>query len=101
MYRDLPHPAIGYLGIPKGVPLPVPTEVLNNPIPYTFRAADGSNNNVHMPTLGMAGLPYVRNVTTSNTFLHHGTYPSAETVFDELLKRDGFVEHPGGCRPIR
>lgn len=98
MYRDLPHPAVGYLGIPEGDPLPIPAEVLNNPMPYAFRTADGSNYNVHMPRLGMAGLPYVRTVTGSNTFLQHRTYPPAELVFDELLKRDEFVEHPGACR---
>ena len=105
MYRDLPHPAVGYLGIPIGTPLPVPAEVLNNPIPYAYRTADGSNYNVHMPTLGMAGLPYVRTVDSSNTYLQHRTYPPAETVFDVLLKRDKFVEHPGtrrfGCQSDR
>lgn len=97
VHRDLSHPAAGYLAIPEGVPLPVPAQVRNNPIPYAFRTADGSNYNVHLPTMGMAGLPYVRNVTTSNTFLHHRTYPQAEIVFDELLKRDEFIEHPGAC----
>ena len=86
---------MGYLGIPEGVPSPIPAEVRNNPMPYAFRTADGSNYNVHMPTLGMAGLPYVRTVTGSNTFLQHRTYPPAEVIFDELLKRDEFVEHPG------
>ena len=99
VYRDLSHPAMGYLGIPEGVPSPIPAEVRNNPMPYAFRTADGSNYNVHMPTLGMAGLPYVRTVTGSNTFLQHRTYPPAEVIFDELLKRDEFVEHPGARVP--
>ncbi|KAH9930892.1 heme peroxidase, partial [Fomitopsis serialis] len=74
--------AIRLCCIPNGAASPIPESTLDNPVVYAFRSTDGSNYNVHMPTMGMAGCPT--------------SLPSAEQVFDELLKRDEFTEHPGG-----
>ncbi|KAH9842416.1 heme peroxidase [Rhodofomes roseus] len=95
LWRDLPHPPLGYFFIPDGVPAPIPESTSSNTRRYAFRSADGSNYNVHMPTLGMAGMPYVRNVPSTSGTLNK-SLPKAEAIFDELLKRDDFTEHPGG-----
>lgn len=61
---------------------------------YAFRSANGSDYNVLMPALGMAGMPYARSVPSTNK-LPPQYLPDPGLVFDTLMKRDEFVEHPG------
>ncbi|KAH6985528.1 heme peroxidase [Ilyonectria destructans] len=69
LWDSLQHPPLSYLG--DG---------------YEYRTADGSNNNILHPKLGMAGTPYARSVTP----LTPGRpYPDPGEVFDKLLARQG------------
>jgi prostaglandin-endoperoxide synthase 2 len=47
----------------------------------------------------MAGSPYARSVP-SQRCLSKAALPPSELVFDTLLKRDKFVEHPGGISSL-
>lgn len=49
--------------------------------------------------MGKAGSPYARSVPSLRC-LSRAALPSAELVFDKLLKRDGFKEHPGGISSL-
>ncbi|KAK0469345.1 linoleate diol synthase [Desarmillaria tabescens] len=82
LYNDLTHPPATYIG--------------NK---YKFRTADGSNNNILSPDMGKAGTPYARSVQQSNP-LPGREMPDAGLIFDTLLKRDGFVKHPGGLSSL-
>lgn len=66
---------------------------------YAYRSADGSNYNPLLPSMGKAGSPYARSVPSLRC-LSPAALPSAELVFDKLLKRDGFKEHPGGISSL-
>lgn len=103
VYKDLPHPPASYLALP-------PNRLIGNasqsgdatrlqPVTYAFRAADGSYYNPLIPSLGMAGSPYARSVP-SQRCLSHAALPPSDLVFDTLLKRDKFVEHPGGISSL-
>ncbi|KZT06596.1 heme peroxidase [Laetiporus sulphureus 93-53] len=93
LFKDLQSPPVNFLAIPSVVPSPI--EFVN----YAYRTADGSNYNVLMPTLGMAGSPYVRSVPGTTPIPQHHL-PEPELVFNMLLRRDGFVEHPGGLSSL-
>ncbi|KAK0202651.1 linoleate diol synthase [Desarmillaria ectypa] len=82
LYNDLSHPPATYLG--------------NE---YKFRAADGSNNNILAPDMGKAGTPYARSVQQTHP-LPRRNMPDSGLIFDTLLKRDGFVKHPGGLSSL-
>ncbi|KAG1746574.1 heme peroxidase [Suillus paluster] len=82
LYNDLTHPPATFIG-PE----------------YQFRAADGSNNNPDAPDLGKAGTPYARSVQQSNP-LPRNQMPDAGLVFDTLLRRDKFTEHPQGLSSL-
>ncbi|KAK0488988.1 linoleate diol synthase [Armillaria novae-zelandiae] len=82
LYNDLAHPPATYLG--------------ND---YKFRKADGSNNNVLTPDMGKAGTPYARSVQQIHP-LPRRNMPDSGLIFDTLLKRDGFVKHPGGLSSL-
>jgi len=69
------------------------------PVTYAYRPADGSNYNPFIPTMGMAGSPYARSVPSLHR-MSPAALPPAELVFDRLLKRDKFVEHPGGISSL-
>lgn len=92
VYKDLPHPPSGYLTVPRA-PASAATEA-GAKVKYAFRSADGSDYNALLPTLGMAGMPYARSVPSANR-LPPQYLPDPGLVFDTLLKRDEFVEHPG------
>ncbi|KAF8809484.1 linoleate diol synthase [Phlegmacium glaucopus] len=81
-YNDLSHP---------------PSTCIGNK--YAWRTADGSFNNIDLPDLGKAGTPYCRSVQQSNQ-LPRNQLPDAGLVFDTLLKREGFVKHPGGLSSL-
>ncbi|KIY63464.1 heme peroxidase, partial [Cylindrobasidium torrendii FP15055 ss-10] len=80
LYNDLYHPPPTYLG--------------DN---YKFRSADGSNNSISDPNLGKAGQPYARSVQQVSPLRD---LPDAGLVFDTLLQRDKFREHPGGLSSL-
>ncbi|KAG1740010.1 heme peroxidase [Suillus lakei] len=82
LYNDLAHPPATYIG-PE----------------YQFRAADGSGNNPDAPNLGKAGTPYARSVQGTNP-LPRNQMPDAGLVFDTLLRREKFTEHPQGCSSL-
>ena len=103
VYKDLPHPPASYLALP-------PSHLVANvnqsegatqpwPVNYAHRSADGSHYNPLMPSIGMAGSPYARSVP-SQRCLSHAALPPPDLVFDVLLKRDKFVEHPGGISSL-
>ncbi|KAJ7074134.1 linoleate diol synthase [Mycena amicta] len=66
---------------------------------YAWRSADGSRNNVNAPDMGRAGTPYARSVQQSHPLPKH-ELPDPSLLFDALLKRDGFVEHPAGLSSL-
>ncbi|KAI0060307.1 heme peroxidase [Artomyces pyxidatus] len=94
LYKDLPHPPSGYLAIP-----PTSDSASANSVSYAFRSADGSDYNQLLPSLGKARSPYARSVP-SQKCLNPSSLPSPELVFDTLLKRDKFEEHPGGISSL-
>lgn len=49
--------------------------------------------------MGKAGSPYARSVPSIHP-LNPAALPAPELVFDQLLKRDKFVEHPGGISSL-
>jgi len=69
------------------------------PVNYAYRSADGSYYNPLIPSLGMAGSPYARSVP-SQRCLSNAALPPPDLVFDTLLKRDKFFEHPGGVSSL-
>ncbi|KAF4610183.1 hypothetical protein D9613_010597 [Agrocybe pediades] len=98
LYKDLPHPPSGYLCSPPP-PLSPSSSNCSSGANYAFRTADGSNNNPLLPTLGKAGSPYARSVP-SKTMPPRSSLPDAGLVFDTLLKREHFREHPGGISAL-
>ncbi|OSX64325.1 hypothetical protein POSPLADRAFT_1054938 [Postia placenta MAD-698-R-SB12] len=78
LYNDLPHPPETFVG--------------NE---YSWRTADGSNNNPAYPDLGKARTPYARSVQQTHP-LPRNELPDAGLVFDTLLRREGFTKHPAG-----
>ncbi len=76
LWYDLPHPPATYIA-------------------DEYRHPDGSGNNPHFPNLGKAGSSYSRNVQ-STTAMPDIEQPDPALVFDSLLRREAFVEHPAG-----
>jgi linoleate 10R-lipoxygenase len=66
---------------------------------YAFRSPDGSNYNVLFPSLGQAGTPYARSVTSVN-LTPASWLPDPGVIFDTLLRRDKFEDHPGGISSL-
>ncbi|KAI0313699.1 heme peroxidase [Amylostereum chailletii] len=93
LYSDLPHPPAAYLADLDLTPRP--QDHLTKGVKYAFRSADGSHYNQLIPSMGQARAPYARTVPP-RTDLNSSTLPAPGVVFDSLLKRDEFVEHPGG-----
>ncbi|EFQ34869.1 linoleate diol synthase [Colletotrichum graminicola M1.001] len=60
---------------------------------YKYRAADGSNNNIHSPKMGAAGTAYARS-TPAITY-QTPSQPEPSLIFDMLFARgDEFKPHP-------
>ncbi|KZT06599.1 heme peroxidase [Laetiporus sulphureus 93-53] len=97
LYKDLPHPPAGFLSVLASAPPSAPS--LLQGVKYAYRSVDGSNYNVLSPALGKAGTPYARSVPSVN-FIPPQYLPDPGLVFDTLLKRDQFVEHPGGVSSL-
>ena len=70
VFYDLPHPPATYMG--KG---------------YAWRTADGSGNNVSIPDMGKAGMPYSRSVQATHPLVA-SELPDPDLIFHSLLKRD-------------
>ncbi|KAG7089000.1 hypothetical protein E1B28_012947 [Marasmius oreades] len=102
LYKDLPHPPSTYLdtsyNLNTSQQLPV-TTYGSGAVKYAFRTSDGSGYNPLFPSIGKAGTPYARSVTSTN-LLPVSSLPDSGLVFDTLLKRDKFVEHPGGVSSL-
>ncbi|TFY55725.1 hypothetical protein EVG20_g9212, partial [Dentipellis fragilis] len=104
LYKDLPHPPSGYLSLPESTQAtPAAVQASSSqpqqPVTYAFRSADGSNYNPLLPNLGKAKSSYARSVPSQKCLSPAGL-PDPELVFDTLLKRDKFVEHPGGISSL-
>ncbi|KJA25365.1 hypothetical protein HYPSUDRAFT_64946 [Hypholoma sublateritium FD-334 SS-4] len=93
LYRDLPHPPSGYVGLPRVRTAAPPPEAPRRK--YAFRSPDGSNYSQASPTMGMAGSAYAQYVPSTNNS-PKTALPDPGLVFDTLLKRDRFVSHPSG-----
>ncbi|KAI3616961.1 heme peroxidase [Moniliophthora roreri] len=74
--------------------LPHPPETLLGP-QYSFRQADGGNNNIQVPSIGRAGEPYARSVQ-GKWCVSPQDLPDPALVYDILLRRRKVVEHPNG-----
>ncbi|EOR01023.1 hypothetical protein E3P92_01871 [Wallemia ichthyophaga] len=94
LWQDLPHPPLCYVGDQpfNG------NEVVQGSL--RVRHADGALNNPFMPSLGRAGTPYARNVSSKHVYSQ--PLPSPEDVFDKLLRRreGDFLEHPTGLSAL-
>lgn len=104
LYKDLPHPPSGYLGLSPSSTLCHHHKTLEDAsthalVKYAYRAADGSNYNPLFPTLGKAGSPYARSVPSAN-IVPNSALPDPELVFDTLLRRQKFVPHRGGISSL-
>lgn len=75
LWNTLQHPPMSYLGDK-----------------YIYRQPDGSYNNVMYPYLGAANTPYARSVNSS--VLSPGAMPDPGLVFDSVMVRNKFKEHP-------
>ena len=75
LWNDLKHPPLSYLGED-----------------FIYRKADGSNNNILWPHIGAAGMPYARTVKAQ--LLQPIALPEPGVVFDSLMARKDFKEHP-------
>ncbi|KAI9763875.1 MAG: hypothetical protein M1840_009059 [Geoglossum simile] len=75
IWISLQHPPLSYLG-PR----------------FQYRMADGSNNNIMYPQIGKAGTPYAKTVRSLTQMPVPA--PDARTVFDALMRRKEYREHP-------
>ncbi|KAL4919990.1 heme peroxidase [Aspergillus aurantiobrunneus] len=75
LWNDLEHPPVSYLGFDS-----------------MYRKADGSGNNHFWPRIGAAGSPYARSVRPKT--VQSPALPEPETLFDCLLRRKEYKEHP-------
>ena len=91
LYHSLPHPPATYLAPFQS---PAAPQAQNG---GKFRAADGGGNNLWLPDLGRAGMPYARDVENKHP-LPTNVLPDPGVVFDTLLraKKDNWKPHPGG-----
>ncbi|KAJ5669994.1 Psi-producing oxygenase A [Penicillium maclennaniae] len=81
LWTDLQHPPITSLG----------RDAL-------YRKADGSGNNLLWPQIGAAGTPYARSVQPKK--MRSASLPDPEQLFDSLLARKEFKEHPAKISSI-
>ncbi|KAJ9312670.1 heme peroxidase [Paecilomyces variotii] len=81
LWNDLKHPPLSYLGSE-----------------FAYRQADGSNNNIMAPHIGQAGSSYARSVRPKTML--PGALPEPDVLFDCLLERKKFKEHPNKISSI-
>ncbi|EAU35794.1 hypothetical protein ATEG_03992 [Aspergillus terreus NIH2624] len=75
LWNDLDHPPVSTVGGE-----------------YSHRSADGSGNNILWPGIGAAGSHYARSVQPKT--MQSPSLPDPEALFDSLLARKDFKEHP-------
>lgn len=77
-----------------------PAPITRTGPPAIYRSADGSGNCIEMPTLGRAGSPYARSV--SSQAVKNRLLPDADAIFEMLLRRHetNFKEHKGGLNQL-
>lgn len=76
LWDALPHPPLRSLGTQ-----------------YRYREADGGNNNIRMPDLGRAGMPYAKSVKAER--MKRRSLPDPGELFDGLMRRDENGEENG------
>ncbi|KAJ5585548.1 Psi-producing oxygenase A [Penicillium hispanicum] len=81
LWNDLKHPPISYLGRDS-----------------MYRKADGSGNSFFWPQIGAAKTPYARSVRPQ--IMQSPILPEPETLFDSLLARKEYKEHPNKISSI-
>ncbi|EJD44726.1 putative linoleate diol synthase [Auricularia subglabra TFB-10046 SS5] len=91
-----PHHGLGTRGqghgaLAEGPPLPPPT--------YAWRLPDGSYNSLSNPEMGRAGSHYTRTIQGKHP-VSELDRPDPSLVFDALLRREKFVEHPAGLSSL-
>ena len=97
LYNTLPHPPATFIGTdfpagaqtdpPPAVPAPEKAST-DRRLPFTYRSADGSGNNVNLPSLGKAGTPYARSVQNKFPLNPHNLPDAGEVVDSLLIARD-------------
>ncbi|KAJ2919416.1 hypothetical protein MD484_g1067, partial [Candolleomyces efflorescens] len=98
-YNALPHPPSTYLCLPPTILEPKKGLGHTKPLAkYVYRSADGTNYNPLYPALGKARSPYAR--TVPSKYISQRSLPEPGLVFDLLLKRDQYKEHPGGISSL-
>jgi len=75
LWNDLGHPPLSNLGAD-----------------FKYRSADGSNNSLSYPRLGVAGSPYARTVRPE--CMQPVALPDPGVVFDSVMARRTFKPHP-------
>lgn len=83
LWYSLDHPVLNYIGEK-----------------YSYRSADGSNNNPLYPQMGAAGTTYARSVRP--TIMAPGALPDPGLIFDTVMKRSssGYKRHPNNVSSI-
>lgn len=83
LWYSLDHPVLNYIGEK-----------------YSYRSADGSNNNPLYPQMGAAGTTYARSVRP--TIMAPGALPDPGLIFDSVMKRpsSGYRKHPNNVSSI-
>jgi len=83
LWYSLDHPVLNYIGEK-----------------YSYRSADGSNNNPLYPQMGAAGTTYARSVRP--TIMAPGALPDPGLIFDTVMKRSssGYKRHPNNVSSV-
>lgn len=81
LWDTLDHPPMNYIGDE-----------------FSYRTADGSNNNVFMPKLGAAGSTYARSVRP--VVRPSGALPDPGLIFDSIMCRGAFKKNPNNVSSI-
>ena len=92
LWNDLKHPPLSYLG---GSAKYSKVDGRKDEMfgdDFNYRKADGSCNNMLWPHIGAAGMPYARTVKPER--LQPISLPDPGVVFDSLMARKNFREHP-------
>ncbi|KAI9845144.1 MAG: hypothetical protein M1837_005029 [Sclerophora amabilis] len=81
LWNSLQHPPLSYLGDK-----------------FTYRQADGSNNNIMFPHLGAANTPYARSVRPDT--IQPGALPDPGVIFDSVFAREEYTPHPNNVSSV-
>ncbi|MCJ1472027.1 hypothetical protein MMC13_000672 [Lambiella insularis] len=92
LWNDLKHPSISYVEHSGTLRDLLLTSLSSLGAEFKYRQADGSHNNILLPTLGAANTPYARSVAPR--IAQAAALPDPGTLFDTLMARKGFEPHP-------